>query len=186
MGNTKIGIALPTNRGLKPKCLQSVLEMLAYKPYDYEILVSTEGFTTAENRTWLTAQLVKKGCTHILFLDDDMVYERDTLERLLRHDKDLVGAKYANRRGDGEVVEYLEDKNALNLFKVKALGGGCVLIKAEVFHKVEQPWFWYEILPSGAVSMSNDWYFCKKATEAGYDIWCDPTLMPGHLGEKTF
>jgi hypothetical protein len=36
--DTKIAIALPTNRGLKPKTLQSLLELVAYKNYTYEIV----------------------------------------------------------------------------------------------------------------------------------------------------
>lgn len=184
--DTKIAIGLPTNRGLKPKCFQSLLELIAYKPYNYHIIVSTEGFNTAENRTWLTAQAVKAGCTHIFCVDDDMIYEKDTLEKLLAHDKDIVGAKYANRRGDGDVIEYLDEGMGGNLIKVKALGGGCVLIKADVLRKIPQPWFWYKILPTGAVSMSHDWYFCEKAREAGYDIWCDPRISPKHISEKEF
>lgn len=186
MDTTKIGIALPTNRGLKPKTLQSLLELIVYRPYAYEILISTEGFTTAENRTWLTAQLIKKGCTHIFFVDDDMIYEENTLEKLLSHDKDIVGAKYANRRGDGDVIEYFDEPIEGDLVKVKSLGGGCVLIKSEVFKKIPQPWFWYKIAPSGAVTMSHDWYFCEKARENSFDVWCDMSISPLHIGEKQF
>lgn len=186
MGTNKIGICLPTNRGLRPKCLQSLLDLIAYKQHDFHILISTEGFNTAENRTWLAAQAVKAGCTHIFWVDDDMIYEKDTLEKLLEHDKDIVGARYANRRGSGEVIAYLEEKSDTDLFKCSALGGGCVLIKADVFRKVPQPWFWYKILPTGAVSMSHDWYFCEKARESGYEVWCDPTIKPGHIGIKEY
>ena len=183
----KIAIALPTNRGLKPKTLQSLLELVAYKPYNYEIIIGTEGFNTAENRTWLVAQASKAQCTHIFCVDDDMIYEKDTLEKLLSHDKDIVGAKYANRRGTGEVVEYLDDSHTnLKLIKVKALGGGCVLIKMDVFTKVSQPWFWYKIAPTGAVSMSHDWFFCEKAREAGYRIYCDISIKPGHIATKEY
>ena len=187
--NLKIGIGLPTNRGIKPKTLQSILELIAHNSYDYSILVSTEGFNTAENRTWLTAKLAKEGCTHILFLDDDMIYPPDALERLLSHDKDIVGAKYHNRRGGekgGEVIEYLENRSDTELFECIALGGGLLLVKSEVFRKVPQPWFWYKIAPSGMVMMSNDWFFCEKARESDYKIWCDPTIKPGHIGLKEY
>lgn len=182
----KIAVAMPTNRGLKPKTLQSLLELVAYKAYNYEIIIGTEGFNTAENRTWLVAQASKAGCTHIFCVDDDMVYEKDTLEKLLSHDRDIVGARYANRRGTGEVVEYLDGAEQATLQEVKALGGGCVLIKMDVFTKVSQPWFWYKIAPTGAVTMSHDWYFCEKAREAGYKVYCDMTIMPGHISKKEF
>lgn len=183
--DTKITIALPTNRGIKPKTLQSLLELVAYKPLNYGIVIGTEGFNTAENRTWMTVKAIKEGATHIFFVDDDMIYEKDTLEKLLAHDKDIVGAKYANRRGSGEVVEYFEGEGE-GFQKVKALGGGCVLIKADVFKNVPQPWFWYKIAETGAVTMSHDWFFCERARDAGYDVWLDPSIKPGHISKKEF
>lgn len=184
---TKIAIALPTNRGVKPKTLQSLMELVAYKRYSYEIIVATEGFNTAENRTWLVAQAGKRDCTHVVFVDDDMVYEKDTLEKLLAHDKDIVGARYANRRGSGEVIEYIGERvEGDDLFECVALGGGCLLVKMEVFKKLPQPWFWYKIAQTGAVLMSNDWFFCEVARNNGFKVWCDPTIKPGHIGKKEF
>ena len=98
MGVTKIAICLPANMGVKPKTLQSLLEMVAFKSHDYVILVANEGYNTAENRNLMASQAIKAECTHTLFVDADMIYEKDTLERLLAHDKDIVGAKYAIRR----------------------------------------------------------------------------------------
>lgn len=181
----KIAICLPTNRGLRPKTLESLLKLIAHSKLEYEVLISTKGFNTAENRTWLAAQAVKRNCTHTFWVDDDMIYPEDTLERLLAHDKDIVGAKYANRRGDGEVIEYFGDP-LTGMFKCKALGGGCVLVRSDVFRKIKQPWFWYVINPNGAIIMSNDWYFCKKARESGYDIWCDSALKVGHISEHEY
>jgi hypothetical protein len=41
MGVTKIAIGLPTNRGLKPKTLSSLLKMVAHTPVD-EVIISNE------------------------------------------------------------------------------------------------------------------------------------------------
>ena len=185
--NFHIALLLPTNRGLKTKTLQSLLEMVALTPVE-TVIIGTEGFTTAENRTWLTVQAIQAGATHLLFVDDDMVYAKDTIEKLMEANVDIVGAKYANRRGTGEVIEYLGDSTIPvdTRYKVKALGGGCVLIKADVFKKVPQPWFGYKTLPTGAVSMSHDWFFCEKAREVGYDIWCHSEVKPGHIAIKEF
>ena len=29
-------------------------------------------------------------------------------------------------------------------------------------------------------------YFCLKAKDAGYEIWCDPTMDIGHIGEYIY
>lgn len=191
-GTPKIAIGLPTNRGLKPKCLQSLLEMLAYKAYDYHIVVSTKGYNTAENRNYIAAQAVREECTHLFLVDDDMIYAPDTLEKLVASMKPIIGAKYHVRRdveeGNPDVIEYLndEDKDRTDIFDCKAIAGGCLLISTEVLKNVPQPHFWYKIFPNGMVEMSNDWWFCEKAREAGYEIWCDGSLYPGHIGQKTY
>lgn len=189
----KIALALPTNRGVKPKCLQSLLEIVAHNDYNWHVIVSTEGYNTAENRNWITAQAVKAGCTHIFFVDDDMIYAPDTVEKLLSHDKDIVGAKYHVRRdvseGNPDVIEYFDyeqDKDSKGLFQCKALGGGCILVKIDIFKVVPQPWFGYKWNEYGMVTMSNDWYFAEKVRECNFDIWCDPSLYPAHIGTKEY
>ena len=53
------------------------------------------------------AQAYKEKCTHILFSDDDMEYPPDTLQKLLAHDKDLIGTLYNIRRlPPAYVIEY--------------------------------------------------------------------------------
>ena len=36
--------------------------------------------------------------------------------------------------------------------------------------------------PEGMVKMSTDWFFCKKAREAGIEIWTEPTILVQHIG----
>ncbi len=187
----KIAIGLPTNRGIKPKTAQSLMEMIALSKHEYHFIISTKGYNTAENRSYIVAQAIKNDCTHLLLTDDDMVYESDSLNKLLSHDKDIVGAKYSVRRIvekgiQSEVIEYTDEKSDTELFKCGALGGGLLLIKTDVFRKIKRPWFGYEYYENGMVKMSNDWWFCRQATNARYDIWCDPLLEVGHIGEYEY
>jgi len=178
----KIAIGLPTNRLVKPKMAESMMRLIAYSDYDFEIIVSTRGYTTAENRNWITAQAVKKGCDYIFMVDDDMIYPEDTLERLLEANKDIIGGvAYTKYEKQELVVEYLDEKKE-GLFKAKAVGGGVLLIKCDVFKKIPQPWYGYKWTEHGAISMSNDWFFCEKARKAGFDIWCDTRILAGHIG----
>ena len=183
----KIALGVPTNRLIKPKTALSLLRLVAHSKHDYEMIVSTRGFNTSENRNYIAAQACNKGCTHLFFVDDDMVLEPDTLDRLLAHDKDIVGAIYNTKYEVQEpVIEYLPNEKTDNLFKCGALGTGCLLIKTEVFKKVPQIWFTYEWNDNGSIKMSHDWLFCYKAREFGFDIWADPTIKCGHIGLKEF
>ena len=147
----------------------------------YEIIVSTRGYNTAENRNWIAAKAVKLGCTHLFLVDDDMIYESDTVDRLLAHDKDIVGGLYKTKYEQQEyLIEYLDEKKD-SLFECIALGGGLLLIKTEVFKKVPQKWFGYVWNDNGSIKESNDWYFCKKARKQGFQVWCDPTVKAKHI-----
>ena len=193
--NTKIAIAIPTNRQFKPQTVLSLARMIAHSKLDYFITIPTEGFNTAENRNFTVAQAIKNNCTHILFSDDDMSYPEDTLERLLSRDKDIVGTLYSVRRlppafvigyGDG-VKSDEEAKRQTQPFKCEALGTGMLLVKTDVFKKLISPFFGYEWYPEvGMVKTSTDWVFCKKLREANVDIWCDPLIKVGHVGDYIY
>lgn len=189
----RVAIGIPTNRKFKAKNLLSLMNLVSNSEHDLEFIISTKGYTTAENRNYICAQAVQKQCDYILFTDDDMIFEPDVLDRLLAHDKDIVGGYYNVRfldvEGDRKVIEYLDGEEARKdrIFKCKALGGGMLLVKTEILHKLPKPLFWYEIHKEvGMITMSNDWWFCRQARMAGYDVWCDPTLKLGHEGNYVY
>lgn len=177
----KIALALPTNRLIKPKTALSLMELV--KGNDYEIIVSIKGYTTAENRNYISAQAVKRGCDYLFMADDDMIYSPDTISRLLAHNKEIIGGMYFTKYEDKEpLIEYLDNNRPTELFECGALGGGLMLIKTEVFKKINQPWYGYIWYDNGMIKESNDWFFCHKAKAAGYKIWCDPTVEAKHIG----
>jgi len=188
-----ITIGLPTNRLVKTKTAQSLLELIAYSKHDYQILVSTRGYNTSENRNYIATQAVNNKSDYLFFVDDDQVFPPDTLDKLLAHNKDVVGGVYMTKYEKQEpVIEYLDDKRPQGLFKVKAIGTGCLLIKTDVFKKIpqnyknNQGWFNYIWHDNGMVKMSHDWLFCKNARENGIDVYADSTLDIKHIGIKKF
>jgi len=183
----KIAIGIPTNRLIKPKTAQSIMNLIGGSDYEFEIIVSTRGYNTSENRNYIAAQSVKKGCDYLFFIDDDMILPADTLEKLLVHKKDIVGGVYKTKyEKQDDVLEYLDDKRPSGLFKVKAIGTGCLLIKTDVFKKLKTPWFKYEWFDNGMVKRSHDWIFCEDAINAGIDVWADNTLEIKHIGSYEY
>ena len=68
-----------------------------------------------------------------------------------------------------------------------AVGMGLTLIKTEIFEALEPPWFETikEQVPSGGkVGMTEDFYFCLKAVQAGFQVWCDTGLQAAHQSVK--
>lgn len=141
---------------------------------------------------------LRKQCSHILFVDSDMTFPRDTLTRLLTHNVDIVGCTYSMRRSPRMLThEGLEGDRNIVLrrprFEVASLGLGCVLVRTSVFKKISRPWFDVKFLEGFdpfdvEFIRSEDRRFCDKAREAGFQVWCDGHLSQeiGHVGTFEF
>jgi hypothetical protein len=151
-----------------------------------------EGAYIQHNRTLLVKHAREQHCTHLFFMDHDMAFPGDTVDKLLAHDVDIVGGAY-NMRGvlppqtcvfvsgpDGHRLT--REQFPPSLFLAEAIPCGCMLIKMSVFDRIEPPWFDLTIVDGELVS-SEDVYFCNKARKANIDIHCDPTIPVGHVGE---
>jgi len=183
----KIAIGMPTNRLIKPKTAESIMNLIAYSKCDYKIIVSERGFNTSENRNWIATKAVNSNCDYLFFIDDDQIVPKDTLDKLLAHKKDIIGGVYKTKyEVQDDVVEYLDDKRPKGLFECGAVGTGCMLIKCDVFKKLPQPWFKYEWNENGSVKRSHDWIFCEDARKAGIKVWADNSLKIKHIGQYEY
>ena len=202
-------IAVPTNRGLQPKTMQCLLELVAQssRKYDLYIIVPSEGYTIAENRTYSTVQALNNKSDYLLFIDDDMTFPADLLDTLIANNKEICGTAYHSRGNTSTMPKYLDtginsiaevapkeyidletntDPKYKDTFECHATGTGIILIKCEVFKKMPRPWFMFEYFETGQVKLGEDWYFCREAKKAGYQIYTDPKIKVNHLGEKLF
>ena len=151
-------------------------------------------------RCEMAEQAVQGGYTHIFFMDSDQTFERDTLVRLIEHDKDIVTGIYVQRdafmkpniyRREPKPEEtrklyehiYEWDENA-KLIEVDGCGAGCLLIKTDALKKMEQPYF--AIQTSRDAYIGEDIYFCELAKKAGLKIYCDTHVRSGHMDFSEF
>jgi hypothetical protein len=85
---------------------------------------------------------------------------------------------------DGEVVNINGWIDGL-VEEVVKIGFGCVMIHRSVFEAIERPWFMYDYSEaSPGVYPGPDMYFCNKARQAGFSIWCDYSLTSPHIAYK--
>jgi hypothetical protein len=134
---------------------------------------------------------MEQDCTHLMFVDDDVLLPEDSLRRLLAHKKDIVGGLTYIRSYpfDPMIFDFKRDKDTYHMrdFKDKidpsnglvpcdALGFSCVLISLELIKKIPPPYF------VTGVNHTEDVYFCKKAVEYFPEtkIWIDPTIHTSH------
>ena len=191
--NTKIAIAVASNREMKIGTYLSLMNLAVGYQRDLLPLVATDGYDTAENRNYCVFNALRAGCSHILFVDDDMVFPPDTLERLLNHDKDIIGTVYNSRMFPPTPTIALEDGSKIKdgdklepLIKCSYVGTGVMLIKLDIFKTIEKPWFHIQKHENGYTLFSDDCYFCKQVIKQGYEVWCDTTIKVGHLGLFTY
>ena len=132
---------------------------------------------------------LKYNASHILFIDTDMSFPPDTMRRLLKANKDIIGANYIRRTPPFEPLAATKDHlvtRATGLFEVRRMPTGLLLIKAEVFRRIPEPWFCVNWI--GSDIMGEDYLFCDMAREHGFEIWMDTNLSLEvvHWGEIGF
>lgn len=130
--------------------------------------------------------------THLLFIDDDMVFEPDAFDRLLERDLPIVGGLCHNRRppympilmrhpvrdDPSSGFEFMYDYEA-GLVEVDATGCAFLLVKREVFEEIAKT----GESPFTQRGLGEDVSFCTRAKEQGYKIFVDTTVEIGHVGE---
>ena len=130
---------------------------------------------------------LKGDFTHLFILDADVAPPDDALERLLSHNKDFVAGiipVFKEQNGKTIINWDIVIKNGPQtlpetLFLAGDAGGSTLLVKREVFEAIGWPWFKTTMTPEG-MKERNDSHFSRKATEAGYELWIDPTIRCQH------
>jgi cellulose synthase/poly-beta-1,6-N-acetylglucosamine synthase-like glycosyltransferase len=132
----------------------------------------------------------------VLFIDDDVLPKKDALIKLIALDKDIVSGVYFARqqphwpqvfkvnKENGERYDPIWEWKKDGPYEIDAAGAGFLLVKREVFNKVSLPWFKCEQDETGRRSRGEDMYFCRKAKEAGFKIWVDPSVVLSHISDS--
>lgn len=117
--------------------------------------------------------------THILWIDADMAFPRDSFTRLLSHDVEVVGVNYPRRLGSHHSTATDLHDRPLNpqqrgLQRVSVIGFGLLLTRISVFEdQFDMPLFAHHDADGYC---SEDVTFCRKVRANGHDIWVDHDL----------
>lgn len=131
--------------------------------------------------------------THLLFIDEDMMFPRDGLHQLLRRRQDMVGANYRKRVPPGDWlsinltrtgrVETSESKTGLEA--VDYTGFGFFLLSRRALELVKPPRFLPRWIDEVNGYTTEDVVFMEKARDAGLTVYIDHDLSKhvAHLGQ---
>ena len=148
------------------------------------------------SRNDLATNAVQSDMDYVFWMDSDMSFPPDTLVRMMdtlqKHDLDILTGLYFRRVPPYSPVlfDQLEMRRNIccwsefksipdELFEVGGCGFGCVLMKTEVFLSVQSK-HGNMFAPIG--NNGEDIAFCIRARDCGYKIWCDPSIICGHVG----
>jgi len=186
----KLAIGIPNTGTIKSQTVFALVRMLKDFPYEYDVIFQ-EGAVLHQNRITIVKTAISYNCTHLLFLDSDMYFDKNTVIKLLERKKDIVGVNCNLRKFPlTSTVIMSEEKRAKlreehpdGFTTCDSLGTGFLLINLDVFKKISEPWFFWESNDKGELVMGEDFWFCKKAKESGYEIWVDFSVLVKHIGD---
>jgi len=179
---------------------------------DIKDIGTTERMLIDDARNLLAETFLKGSSEWIFWMDSDMTFPEDTLVKLFKVAEEknakMVTGIYYQRKGmnypvlwsRGEELEESGTKTGLNSpraatnkyvgtfifpdlnkkqpFKAHAAGFGCVLIHRSIFEIMPRPWFKFI-----KGECSEDFYFFVNAQELGFELWVEPTITLGHIGD---
>jgi len=200
-----ICIGIPCFGGVDYQVLEDYLRLAyhlgrRHQQYDFQLAVKGKSEQFRARNSIARAGL-QHGADYIWMLDDDHILDvengqeptgrYDLPVRLANHlEKNpaigIVGALYYQRGGDCYPVIMQENGDGKPYFlhncevsgrmqKVAVTGGGCMMIRREVFERSQEPWFAPEH------EFGTDIQICRQARAAGFEVWCDTGLEIGHL-----
>lgn len=177
-----------------------------------EFIGVTERTLIDNARNTLVKEFLKTNSEWAFWMDADMVFPKDTIVQLLKtaetkKSKMVTGIYYQrgrtyrpvcwirdpkleSKKKVGHLNQDQYDSNeylgvfaipgpeAKEPFLASSAGFGCALIHRNVFESTDEPWFIF--IPG---KCSEDFYFFVNAQKKGYQLWADPSLRLGHIGD---
>lgn len=197
----KVCFLIPTRGNVSIEFSISLLHLvnrvgtLGYEP----VVVYSRTYGIDHARNDLVKIGLSVGCDKFVFIDDDVIpiiidgdnfkFDYQAVNKLLKHDKPIVGSLYWNRAGKTLVFKKTPDWVTIDaqpysglMCDVDGTGMGLVVIDRKVFEEIDFPWFKYTVdyIGDTRYEFSEDLYFFQKARSAGFDVCIDTDVVLLH------
>lgn len=184
-------IAVPTFENILPDTFKSIYGLQipegCITQFDF-----IRGYDCAKARCAIAQEALEYNFDYVLMVDSDIILPRNTLCSMLSRDVDICLGFYPRKNtriGQTEVFKlgqhdfidtyYYSELPENICFEVKGGGLGCALIRTDIFGTLAYPYFRY-VVYNAENCLSEDNYFCSKATLAGYKVYADTAVKCGH------
>lgn len=130
----------------------------------------------------------------LFFLDSDMIPPSNVLD-LTRYHRPIISAVSWGWKNNGPMIMAFDETDTTGVYtpvcvnglqRVDAVGTGCLFIHRSVLETIEPPYFLFEKDEEGLMKLGEDFYFCRKASDAGYSIYVHGGYRCSHIREIDF
>ncbi len=211
-------LAMPCYRNMDVFTAQALISLtarqMATPEFGLSIKMHVGECPIGRARNDLTHEFLKSDCSHILFVDSDIIFSYEQVEKILNDGEDIVGGFYVKKQ-EGNVSPVCNTLNSVDkpdergLIRVKYMGTGFLCISRKVFEVMIQEKgeeigyvddrdgrtvkydFWRMGVSKDCVTgvkrwLSEDWQFCQFAIECGFNVWADASILLNHSGMAIF
>ncbi len=186
------------------------MQQLVAPPNSGHTFIQTLGKTMDDAYNELTEKSISLGAEYTMYVDDDTQLPPHTVVELLRilesspDDVMMAGGIYTSRGipvsphvfkgwGEGPFWKWKYGE----IFPCFAVGSGAMMVRNEVFEKLEKPWFkkldtieemaaYGDLFPHEGTKyglVSVDIFFCQKLAKAGFKALAHGGILPIHWGD---
>lgn len=170
--------------------------------------ITASGSLLVAERNRIIENFWASDCTHLLCIDGDIGWPADAVLSMLKSGKDFIAACYPARGAEKLFLfrPSLLPNGAIaaqdRWLKMEYVPAGFMMITKHVIKAMRQkhPDLYFEpkhkndTNPASGYCFFNtevwqgefwgeDYVFCRKAREAGIDLWVDPTIPLNHAGQ---
>lgn len=179
-------IAIPALQMMHTVTVQCLLNLRPVGDIEVKFAI---GYSVDHARNLLAEYALNKDFDRILWIDSDMTFEPDLLERLSEdmEDWDAVSGLYFKRTFPTEPVIYKKVNEGLadpfldypdGLFPIEGCGFGGILMKTDLIKDMTEPPF------KPFMNLSEDLSFCMRIR--GKKLACDSRVKLGHIGYAVY
>jgi len=209
-------VAVPMYGGVEPFFVESLMRLISFPSCDITIRTVPGDSLVARARNTLAADFLRSDCSHLLFIDSDLVFSPEHVARIVSHKEDVVGGFYPKKCPDKEiqwVCNALEDRQTTpredGLQELRYIGTGFMRVARTVFERMIESYPHlafhpdtnpentdYDFFSTGVYRkpgqtgpgryLSEDWYFCQRWLDLGGTVWGDTKVILKHVGHAVY
>ncbi len=201
----KLSINICTHRYMNPFFVNSLTYLIDYLKItntQYELNSQMGVSNIVSGRQMRVDDAIKSDCSHMLFLDDDMVFAQDIAHKMISemnkltmegHQKIAMGVNpcrkspvdlyYTARTLDGN--DFLKSKGQSGIVEVSRCGLGVFIVPVDILREIPKPHFEIRWMDDKQEHLGEDFYFIDKLREHGVQVFVDQDISQniGHAGE---